>query len=402
MKTMTKTFIVICLAGTLLALPARAEEVPDVVKILFGTWKNQMQAEPTYESIATGADGTITITKLAMEKTAAGPAPGMKMTVDEISLKEVSDEGQGLYEIGGASFTGTKIEVSGPDGMAFSAAMPEAEIENWYLMSPGENPTPESTLRSSLNIAKKMSSGKITIEAMGQTVTADGYESTWEGDPVTGAGSFTTKLGNVVIDESTMNLADPTGTLKQLGYSGLAFDAMGDGDLKIADGKLGLDFNFTYAAKDMATFKVSIGAADVPVKAYAEMQKARAAGSPPDFMAMLPELQNVSFSGFTLRFEDNSITKKVMPLIAAMQGMDEAAMVANAGAMVQMSMMQLNNQAFTDQVVGAINGFLKDPKSLTITLKPATPVKVMDLMTMNPANPGEAIEKLGVSVTAND
>ena len=119
-------------------------------------------------------------------------------------------------------------------------------------------------------------------------------------------------------------------------------------------------------------------------------------------MTMLPELQNVSFSGFTFRFEDNSITKKVMPLIAAMQGMDEAAMVANAGAMVQMGMMQLNNQAFTDQVVEAINGFLKDPKSLTISLKPAAPVKVIDLMTLNPANPGEAIEKLGVGVTAND
>ena len=402
MKTMTKTFIVICLAGTSLALPARAEEVPDVVKILFDNWKNQTQVEPTYESIATDAQGTITITKLAMEKTAAGPTPGMKMTVDEISFEKVSDEGQGLYQIGGASFTGMNIEVSGPDGMAFSAAMPKAEIEDWYIMSPGESPTPESTLRSSLNIAKKMSSGKITIAAMGQTVTADGYESTWEGDPVTGAGSFTAKLGNVVIPESTMSLADPTGTLKQLGYSGFAFDAMGDGDLKIADGKLGLDLNFTYAAKDMATFKVSIGAADVPVKAYAELQKAQAAGSPPDFMALLPELQNVSFSGFTFRFEDNSITKKVMPLIAAMQGMDEAAMVANAGAMVQMGMMQLNNQAFTDQVVGAINGFLKDPRSLTITLKPATPVKVIDLMTLNPANPGEAIEKLGVSVTAND
>ena len=50
-----------------------------------------------------------------------------------------------------------------------------------------------------------------------------------------------------------------------------------------------------------------------------------------------------------------------------MQGMDEAAMVANAGAMMQLSLMQFKNRAFTNQVVGAVNTFLKDPKSLTIS-----------------------------------
>jgi hypothetical protein len=70
--------------------------------------------------------------------------------------------------------------------------------------------------------------------------------------------------------------------------------------------------------------------------------------------------------------------------------------------MLQLTLMQLNNQAFTDQVVGAVNAFLKDPKSLTVALKPASPVKVEQLMSLNPADPGAAINLLGVSVTAND
>jgi hypothetical protein len=117
---------------------------------------------------------------------------------------------------------------------------------------------------------------------------------------------------------------------------------------------------------------------------------------------LMPQLMNVSLSGFKMRFEDASITKKVLPLIARMQGMDEAAMVANAGAMMQLSLMQLKNQAFTDQVVGAVNSFLKDPKSITISLAPAAPIKVQQVMTLDPSNPGAAIDTLGVSVTAND
>ena len=42
------------------------------------------------------------------------------------------------------------------------------------------------------------------------------------------------------------------------------------------------------------------------------------------------------------------------------------------------------------------------PKSLTVSAKPTSPVTVMELMGLNPANPGEAITKLGVTVSAND
>jgi hypothetical protein len=253
-----------------------------------------------------------------------------------------------------------------------------------------------------MNVAKKMSSGPITIESAGYTITADGYQSTWDGDPATGAGVFTGKLSNVVIPESAMAQIDPAGSLKQLGYSGLTFDLEGDGKLDIAGGKMGGVVNFAYVGRDMGTFRFSAGASDIPLAVYGEMQKARSSGKEPDFAALMPELQNISLSSFTFRFEDNSITKKVLPIVAATQGMDEPTMVASAGAMLQLSLMQLKNQAFTDQVVSAVNNFLKNPHSFTLTVKPAAPIKVQELMTLNPADPGEAISKLGVSVTAND
>ena len=41
-------------------------------------------------------------------------------------------------------------------------------------------------------------------------------------------------------------------------------------------------------------------------------------------------------------------------------------------------------------------------KSLTIAAKPANPVKVSEIMALDPNAPGAAITKLGVSVSAND
>ena len=74
---------------------------------------------------------------------------------------------------------------------------------------------PFDTKRASMNIARKSSSGKITLSAAGQSVTADGYEMTWDGDVQTGAGKSTFKLSNIAIPPSLIAMMDPGGTLKQ-------------------------------------------------------------------------------------------------------------------------------------------------------------------------------------------
>jgi hypothetical protein len=253
-----------------------------------------------------------------------------------------------------------------------------------------------------MGIAKKMTSGEIKVTAEGQSFTAKGVETAWSGDPVTGAGKTTMSLNDLVIPEAALAMMDPSGQLKALGYSEITLNMTGDGELSVAGDDFGMTGTFGVSSKDMAGFTFSYGASEIPLAVMAEMQTAQKTGRPPDFNMLMPQLMNVSLSGFKIRFEDASITKKVLPLIARTQGMDEAAMVANAGAMMQLSLMQLKNQAFTDQVVSAVNAFLKDPKSFTVSFQPAAPVKVQQLMTLDPANPGAAVDVLGVSVSAND
>ena len=402
MKPTLCSAVFLLLATSAFTIPAQAEDVPPVVNAIFSSWETQLKTKPTYEKLEADGSGNITITNLVANTTADGSKPGMKLTMGTLLLKGVASEEGGLIEVGSATFSDTKVEIGSPDGKAFSVEIPGGSAEEWYVAVANDNPTPQQAFRASMSVAKKISSGEIKVTAMGQTITSGGYEGTWDGDPATGAGKFTMAVKDVVIPEAALATMDPSGQMKQLGYGDLTITASGNGELTVGEGIFGMSGDFTYAVKDMGGLKMAFAASDVPTATYVEMQKAQKEGRTPDFNTLLPQLMNVSIGNLQLRFEDASITKKVLPLIAKMQGMDEAAVVANAGAMMQIGLMQLKNQAFTDQVVGAVNAFLKDPKSFTLALKPAAPVKVQQLMTLDPANPGAAIDVLGVSVTAND
>lgn len=401
MRYTHKFFIILFMSSAAFALPAMAQDISPAVQAMLDNIEHQSKIKPTYKSIDTGPDGSVTINRLELNKPSEGNTPAITMWIDETILTDISDEGDGLYQIGKASFNNLSGDVSG-DGFALTVEMPEGSIEGWYVKTVSDSPTPEDTLRASMSVARKVTAGKMNAAAMGQKFTMDGYETTWDGDPVTGAGKFTMKVNNIAIPEQAVAMMDQTGMLKQLGYGGLNFDFDSVGQMDIENGNIGLDFNFGVTGRDIGVVKFGIAAADVPIAVYAELQAAQETGKQPDMSALMPQVQNISFSDFSLRFEDGSITKKILPMIAAMQGMDEKGLIAMAGPMLQMGLMQFQNQAFAEQTAAAVNDFLKDPKSLTIVAKPGTPVKVSDFMTMNPNAPGEIISRLGVSVSSND
>ena len=401
MKTTFISATFILLASSALTLPVYAEDVPPVVTALFKGWE-ALKVTPTYDKLETDSDGNVTITNLTATIPAKDAGPEVKFTAGEITLNDVSDEANGIIEVRSINATDSKAEIAMGDGKNVVVEMPKSSAEGLHLRVAVDNPTPQQAFLSNYSMADKASSGTIKITAMGQTITSDGYEATWDGDPATGNGKIAFTLKNIAIPEAALTAIDTAGQMKQLGYSDLSFDVSGGAELKVADDKFGFTSTFAYSGKDIGAFKFALDANDIPMAAMAEMQKAQKEQRQPDMSALMPQLMGVSFGNFQLRFEDASITKKLLPLIAKMQGMDEATMVASAGAMVQVGMMSLKNQAFTDQVVGAVNAFLKDPKSITVSMKPAQPVAVQSLMTLNPADPAAAITLLGVAVTAND
>jgi len=384
--------------SALFACPASAADEPPVVQALFKAWETQYNIKPTYKNL-TSDGGAIVIEGLEASIPAAAGAQGdeAKLNLGKLELGHVSDQGNGLFLVDTATYTDLNVTL-GQTAEGFTISIPSTQVEGWYVHAPSDNPSPAQTLRSSMNLAKKTTSGPFTVTAHGHTVKVDGYEISWDGDPETGAGSTRFKVSNIAIPESVVATVDPSGTLKQLGYGALAFDLGGDGRLDVANDKLGFDFNMFYTARDMGTLKVGAAAGEVPMALVAELQK----HDTQDTSKLMPLAQGIAVSRVTFRFEDQSITKRVLPLISKMQGMDEQTMIASAGAMIQLGLAQLKNSAFTQQVVGAVNAFLKDPRSFTVSAKPSPPVTVMQVMSLDPANPGAAVGQLGVSFSAND
>jgi hypothetical protein len=385
---------------TALAFPsfAMAEDIPPAVAAMLSSWESQFDVKPTYKSIsADGASATIEGLEAVLPG-GPGGKDGLKISVEKIELTEIAGEEDGIIEIGGSDWTNTKMEFADPDGQGFSVSMPELSSEDLYLKVLGDNPSAADRFRASLGTAKKGSSGPITIVAAGQTITADGFETTWDGDPATGAGKTSGKLKNVTIPESALALMDPSGTLKNLGYAAISFDVGGTGEIVNDGTSFGMDMDGFYDVKDVAALKIGMNASNIPHALMEELKKK----PQPDEAAMLSLAQGISFARFSLRIEDQSITAKLLPMLAAMQGMDETTMKANAGAMVQIGMSQLQLPELTAQVAAAVNSYLADPKSITISLKPAAPVTVGQLMGLSPADPAAAIKLLGVSVSAND
>jgi len=401
MTLIRKTLVVACLSSAAL-IPglAHADDAPPAVQAFLDNLQRQTSAKPAYDSLKVDG-GNVSITNLSLTKGAKDGNPALSAKTAQVDFTGITDKGDGLWQIGKATFTGTTVELLSKDANV-TATVPGATAEGWYIRAIPATPTAKDELLSTLTFASKMSSGPVSVTSQGQTVTIDGIDSTWNGDPVTGTGKFTLKVTNVAVPEATLALFDTGNMWKQLGYSGLNFDISTDGDLTPSGDNLAYSFNLSLGARNVATLSVNAAVDNLPVSAYAQMLKDQMSGKGIDFAAMAPQLQGVEIKGGSVRFEDASITKKMLPLVAKMQGMDEQVLLASIPPTIQLTLVQLQNEALTKQAVDAVTRFLTDPKSLAINVKPAAPMKVSDFSTLDPAKPGDAVTKLGVTVTANE
>lgn len=387
------------LSAALIPGLAHADDAPPAVKAFLDNLQRQTSATPSYDSLK--VDGSnVTITNLALTRPAKDADPAMSLKTAEVAFTGIADQGNSLWQIGKASFTNTSLQMIGKD-TNLSITIPGASAEGWYVRALPAAPTPKDRFLATLTFASKMNSGPIAITASGQTLTIDGIDTTWSGDPATGMGKFTLKASNLAVPETTLAALDTGNMWKQMGYAGLNFDIATDGDLTAAGDNLAYTFNLSLGARNVGSLSLNAAVDNLPVTAYAQMLQDQMEGKGIDFAALSPQLQGVEIKGGSLRFDDASITGKMLPLIATMQGMDEKVLLASIPPTVQLTLVQFQNEALTKQAVDAVTTFLADPKSLMLSIKPTAALKVSDVSALDPAKPGDAIARLGVTVTAN-
>ncbi|RWM05948.1 MAG: DUF945 domain-containing protein [Mesorhizobium sp.] len=194
-----------------------------------------------------------------------------------------------------------------------------------------------------------------------------------------------------------------------LGYQNISGNISMAGTWQPSDGKMELskyDISVDNAGTLGMTFDLGGYTVDF-IKSMQAMQKQLAsqpegADNSAQGMAMLGLLQQLSFNGASVRFDDDSLTGKVLDYVGKQQGMSAKDVANQAKAIVPFGMAQLNNPELTAEVSAAVNKFLDDPKSLEISAEPPSSVPFALIMAGAMSNPLDLPKTLGVKVKANE
>ncbi|RWO82439.1 MAG: hypothetical protein EOS18_08495 [Mesorhizobium sp.] len=197
--------------------------------------------------------------------------------------------------------------------------------------------------------------------------------------------------------------------INALGYQNITGNLAMEGTWQPADGKMELS-KYDISVDNAGTLGMTFGfggyTLDV-IKSLQEMQKKMAAqpesaDNSAQGMAMLGVLQQLSFNSASIRFDDDSLTNKVLDYVGKQQGMSGKDVANQAKAVVPFGMAQLNNPELSAQVSAAVGKYLDDPQSIEILAEPPAAVPFALIMAGAMSNPADLTKTLGVTVKANE
>ena len=117
--------------------------------------------------------------------------------------------------------------------------------------------------------------------------------------------------------------------------------------------------------------------------------------------AMLALMRQLTVHSAKLRFDDNSLTNRVLEFIAAQQGMKPSDIVNQIKAILPFALAQLNDPEFAAEITAAVSTYLDDSRSIEISVEPGAPLPIDTLIAGARSAPEQLPNQLGVKVTAN-
>jgi hypothetical protein len=155
-------------------------------------------------------------------------------------------------------------------------------------------------------------------------------------------------------------------------------------------GKLNIGFDVTGYTPEFAKTLSAAGSA---------MGGADASGGA-STAALMAAAQKLFVNGVTVRFDDASITGKLLDYFAKQSGASRADFITGiVGAMAQMG--SAAPPALTKLLQAAMQAYLTDPHSIEIKIAPAAPLGVMDFMAAA-MQPDQFVKQVGLKVLVND
>ncbi|WP_144859275.1 hypothetical protein [Mesorhizobium sp. J18] len=336
---------------------------------------------------------------ITIEDLKATPADeNRSVDLGTIVLEDVTEDDKN-YQIGEVSLP--SYESTSAKG---SVSMQDISVSG--LMLPKEStddPLADVILYESANLGGLQISSQdtdvFTLSAIHVEMMPPADDGTLE---FTGAADrFTLDIGAVTTQAKSRE------TLEKLGYSQIEGTVEMAGSWRPSDGRLMLsqnDVTVASAGKLGLTLDLS-GYTPEFANALREMQAEMAANPKGDKsaqgMAMLGLMQQLTFNGVVIRFDDDSLTNKLLDHAAERQGVERADVANQVKAMVPMKAASFLGPELTASVTEALSTFLEDPESLEIRAQPESPVPFALLMGAALASPQSLAGQLGLKINAN-
>lgn len=173
-----------------------------------------------------------------------------------------------------------------------------------------------------------------------------------------------------------------------LGYGDLVLDVTWDAS-RSPDGKSVDLRDFTVSVEDAAKISITGQFANMPAPTVLNDAGAKSSA------------REIVVDTMTIRFEDASLTGRILDLQAQKQGVTREAYAGQIGAALPFLLASLNNPAFQQKVATALADFLKDPQSLTVTLAPGEPISGGDILRLARSSPQDLPDRLNAEIDAN-
>ncbi len=220
---------------------------------------------------------------------------------------------------------------------------------------------------------------------------------------------FKARADGLEIDLSDVKDAEAQQAINGMGYQYVGGDLVVDGFWSLPTGELTVsEYALTLNDVGRIDLKLSISGYTLDfVRGIQQLQENMAKQANDEKaqqamgLAMLGMMQQLTFNSLSLRFDDASVTNKVLDMVAGQQGMSRDQMVQGLQGMLPFVLGQLQNPDFQTKVTEAVSLYLADPKNIEVIAQPDSPLPFATIAGSAMGAWQTLPDVLNVSVTAN-
>ena len=194
------------------------------------------------------------------------------------------------------------------------------------------------------------------------------------------------------VDPATVDEGGQLGArLKAMGYDKLTLGFYGSGSLDEANGDLVVR-EITIDGTDLGTITLAGTFGGLTADVIKELKQP----NPPQ-----DAFGKVTLKQASVYYGDASLAGRIIAEQAKQMGQEPAAFVGQITGALPLFLSAIGNQPFQDKLAQGLTTFLKDPKNLTITAKPANPIALMDIFSTSQTAPQTLPDVLKADVVVN-